>query len=205
DIRRVARPEQEAKGVRAAHALRLLLRACHTPYRSGPSKLNRPLASQENPVILGKGGEMGDLIMLSQTQHSLLEVEQVGSVTVARLAPAELLDDQTITTMGTHLFALVDEMDCRRILLDFGNVRRLASAMLGKVIALHRKLKPKGGRLALCRLDSELAGIIRVLQLNRLFGIFGDRQGEDKRLHIGPSGKGAFYFHQDEVFLDNPD
>jgi anti-anti-sigma factor len=114
--------------------------------------------------------------MLSQTRHSWLEVEQVGSVTVARLTRAELLDEQIITTTGEHLFALVDEMDCRRILLDLGNVRRLASAMLGKVIALHRKLKPKGGRLALCRVDPELAGIIRVLHLNRLFGIYGDQQ-----------------------------
>ena len=45
--------------------------------------------------------------MLSQTQHSWLEVEQVGSVTVARLAPAELLDDQSINTTGEHLIALV--------------------------------------------------------------------------------------------------
>jgi anti-anti-sigma factor len=114
--------------------------------------------------------------MPSRARHSWLEVEQVGPVTVARLARADLLDDSTITTMGNHLFALVDEMDCRRVLLDFGNVRRLASAMLGKVIALHRRLKAKDGRLALCRVDPGLAEVFQVLHLDRLFAIHGEEQ-----------------------------
>ncbi len=105
-----------------------------------------------------------------------LEVEQVGPVTVVRLAQRDLLDDATINAMGAQLFGLVDDMDCRRIVLNFTNVRRLASAMLGKVIGLHKRLQGVGGKLALCKIDPTLNEAFVTLQLNRLFGIFSEEQ-----------------------------
>jgi anti-sigma B factor antagonist len=105
-----------------------------------------------------------------------LEVEQVGAVTVVRPTRADLLDEMVINTMGSQLYSLVDELDCRRIVLDMGRVKRLASGMLGKIIGLHKKLQAAGGRLALCKVAQPLVEAFETLRLNRLFGIHGEEQ-----------------------------
>jgi anti-sigma B factor antagonist len=114
--------------------------------------------------------------MSSHSQRPWLEVEQVGPVTIARPTRSDLLDDQTITAMGRHLYSLVDDLGCRRLLLDLGYVRLLASAMLGKVIGLHKKLEKSGGRLAVCRVHPTFTEAFKVLHLDRLFGIYGGEQ-----------------------------
>jgi anti-sigma B factor antagonist len=114
--------------------------------------------------------------MSSPVHQPWLEVEQVGPVTIARPTRSDLLDDQTISAMGRHLYSLVEDLGCRRILLDLGNVQLLASAMLGKVIGLHKKLERVGGRLAVCRAHSTFGEAFKVLHLDRLFGIYGGEQ-----------------------------
>jgi anti-sigma B factor antagonist len=110
------------------------------------------------------------------SQRPLLELEQVGAVTIARLTQSDLLDDKTINTLGSQLMHLVEEMDRRLIVLDFSNVQRVASAMLGKIISLHKKLLAVGGRLVLCKVDPRLHEAFETLQLHRLFRIFKEEQ-----------------------------
>jgi anti-anti-sigma factor len=103
-------------------------------------------------------------------------MEHVGGVTVARLARSDLLDDKTINTLGNQLFHLVLEGDCRLLILNFSSVQRVTSALLGKIIGLHKKLQAAGGRLALCRVDPRLHEAFETLQLHRLFPIFAEEQ-----------------------------
>jgi anti-anti-sigma factor len=114
--------------------------------------------------------------MSAPSQHPWLEVEQVGGVTLVRLTRRDLLDDRAINTLGNQLFSLVQDLDCRRIVLNFSNVQRLASAMLGKIIGLHKKLTAAGGRLALCKVDPALGEAFETLKLSRLFGIYKEEQ-----------------------------
>jgi anti-anti-sigma factor len=104
----------------------------------------------------------------------LVELEQVGAVTVARLARSDLLDDKTINALGNQLLHLVQERNCRLLILNFRNVERLTSAFLGKIIGVHKKLQAEGGRLALCNVDPKLKDAFEALQFHRLFRIFNE-------------------------------
>ncbi len=114
--------------------------------------------------------------MALHSQRPLLELEQVGAVTVARLTPSDLLDDKTINALGNQLLHLVQERNCRLLVLNFSTVERLASALLGKIIGVHKKLKAAGGRLALCKVDPRLTEAFETLQLHRLFPLFSEEQ-----------------------------
>src|SRR5262249_16859378 len=102
------------------------------------------------------------------------EVEQVGQVTVVRFPRPVALEGEEAEAVADQLAALVLESGCCRLVLDFANVEALSSAMLGKLIWLHKKALPLGGRVAVCRVDPKLVQILQTVKLSVLIGIYAD-------------------------------
>ena len=48
-----------------------------------------------------------------------LEIKDVGDVTVATFVDKRILDEQEIEVIGDQLFSLVDDLHCRKVLLNF--------------------------------------------------------------------------------------
>ena len=114
--------------------------------------------------------------MTSQPRRRRLEVEDIGDVTVVNFTDRKILDEQNIQVIGEQLFSLVDEAGRRKILLNFGNVEYLASAALGKLITLNKKLQAAGGRLVLCNIDPQIYEVFEITKLNKLFNIQKEEQ-----------------------------
>jgi anti-anti-sigma factor len=104
------------------------------------------------------------------------EIEQVGDVTVVRFTQPAILEDEVIAAIREQLFLLVDEEGRRLFVLNFANVRSLASRMLGQLVALHKKLQGADGRMVLCRISPFLYEFFETAQLPRLLYTRGDEQ-----------------------------
>jgi anti-anti-sigma factor len=102
-----------------------------------------------------------------------VSVEQVGPATVVRFPKPIILEGDTADQVGEYLVSLVVDGGRCRLVLDCQNVQSLSSAMLGKLIQVHRKSLPLGGRLALCRIAPQLQQIFDTLKLSVLIGIYG--------------------------------
>ena len=98
--------------------------------------------------------------MVSQSQNLWLEMDQVGDVTVVRFKIPWILKEGTIEAIGEALYGLAEGSGCRKIVLNFGNVKSLASTMFGKLTALHQRIEASGGRLALCSIDPGLHEVL---------------------------------------------
>ena len=110
---------------------------------------------------------------MSTEPHSyLLEVEQIGEVTVIKFTPRKILEEDTTEVIGEQLFSLVKNAGCRKLVLDFSRVERLTSVMLGKVVALHQKAEAAGGRLNLCKIQPRVYEIFELLKLPRVLNIY---------------------------------
>lgn len=94
-----------------------------------------------------------------------LDIENIGSVTVARFLDRKILDEANIELVGRELFAMVDSDGRTEIILDFDLVEYLSSAALGKLITMHKKVSTAGGKLVLCNIHKD---ILEVFQLTRL-------------------------------------
>ena len=114
--------------------------------------------------------------MTTQPRRRLIEVEDIGDVTVVNFTENKILDEARIQIIGDQLFQLVDEVGRRKILLNFGNVEYLSSAALGKLITLNKKLQNVGGRLILCNIDSTIYEVFEITKLNKLFSIHQEEQ-----------------------------
>jgi len=101
-----------------------------------------------------------------QTGYGGLEIEAVGGVTVVQFRARQIVSEAAVQALGQQLLSLAAGSD-RQLLLNFGNVERLSSAVLGSVVALERAVRRAGGRLALCGVRPDLAYILAVTRLDQ--------------------------------------
>ena len=105
-----------------------------------------------------------------------LEIEQVGDVTVVRFTTRTILGNDAIEAIGGQLLGLVEQAGCRQFVLNLENVESVSTAMVGKLVGVHRRLEAAHGRLVLCRLGPFLVEIFKVLNLGPLARVYGDEQ-----------------------------
>ena len=106
--------------------------------------------------------------------HRRLEVSEVGDVTVVRFVDRKILDVTNIHELGKELFALVEEQNKKKLLLNFTTVEFLSSETLGELIKLEKKVKQHTGRLLLSNIKPEIYEVFAITRLNKLFDIRDD-------------------------------
>jgi anti-anti-sigma factor len=109
--------------------------------------------------------------MSLQTGYGGLEIEAVGGVTVVQFRDRQILSEAAVQALGQQLLGLAAGSD-RQLLLNFGNVERLSSAVLGQVVALDRAVRRAGGRLALCGARPDLAHLLTITRLDRYLDLY---------------------------------
>ena len=102
-----------------------------------------------------------------RTGHAALEVEAVGGVTVVQFRDRHILSAAAVQALGQQLGGLAAGLDRCKLVLNFGNVERLSSAVLGQVVALDRAMRRAGGRLALCGVRPDLSPLFTITRLDR--------------------------------------
>jgi len=104
-------------------------------------------------------------------------VQKMWDVTVVDFQEAKILEVQQLDAIGQELFRLVDDLDRRKIILDFSRVQFLASAAIGLVMNLHRKTTAVKGTLVLCGLRKELMKVFEIMKLTKVLQ-FAANEGE---------------------------
>jgi anti-sigma B factor antagonist len=105
-----------------------------------------------------------------------LEIDQLGDVTVVRFTTRTILGNDAIEAIGTQLLGLVEEAGCRQFVLNLENVESISTAMVGKLVSLHRRLDAAQGRLVLCRLGPFLVEIFKILKLGELARVYEEEE-----------------------------
>jgi hypothetical protein len=84
--------------------------------------------------------------------------------------------DAELEELGAEIARLVDEEDCRRLVLALGpgDPEILFSVFLAKLVNLQKRLESVGGQLALAQLNPTTYGIIQAAGLERFFVYFKD-------------------------------
>ena len=97
-----------------------------------------------------------------------------GSV-VATFFPGRLDEEHNVEELGQSLFQLIDQYGYRRVALDLTQTSFVTSAVLGKLITLHRRLHRADGRLVLCGLQQPVETVMRRSNLLNYFQVVDSR------------------------------
>ena len=108
-------------------------------------------------------------------KHPWVELTELGDVTLVRFNQPRLIDDAQIKLIGDVLFAVADDPKRRKCVVNLAGIEVLSSAMVGKLIAMHKKLHATGGRLALCCVCPTLSRVFEIGGLKRVFTITEDQ------------------------------
>jgi len=96
-------------------------------------------------------------------------IQTMWDVTVVDFQEARILEAQQIEAIGRELYRLVDEMDRKKLILDFAKVQFLASAAIGMLMNLHKKTTANKGTFVICSLRRELMKVFEIMQLTKVF------------------------------------
>ena len=97
---------------------------------------------------------------------SRLIISRTDGVTVVDFSNAPVLDVMTVMAIEKDLYALVDEQQRDKVVLDLSAVRFLASQMLGTLVALHKKASNIKGKVIVCGLTPNLLKVFRMSRLD---------------------------------------
>jgi anti-anti-sigma factor len=99
------------------------------------------------------------------------ELEQIGEVTLVRLAGQRLLDGAQVEDLGEALLRLASDPGRARMRLDFGAIEFLSSAVLPVLLSLRQALQAQGGRLALCGLRPGVREVFVIAGLEQALNV----------------------------------
>lgn len=80
----------------------------------------------------------------------------------------------TILTAEQGVYALVEQLGFRKIILNMAGIAYLMSSRLGQMITLKHKLDRVQGQLRLCAMDPSLREVFEITKLDTLIPIHGD-------------------------------
>ena len=100
-----------------------------------------------------------------------LESRPEGSHTVVRIVGCDSLNEYNCDALGRLFSALADGTPDPYVVLDLSGISYASSSALGALVALNRRLRSRGGRLALSGLCPVVAAALAVTRLDTLFEI----------------------------------
>jgi anti-anti-sigma factor len=97
-------------------------------------------------------------------------------VTIVELVDRKILDEPGIAQLSGQLTGLLARDSRPRLVLDFVNVSHMSSSVLGMLIALHKRVREKGGELFLCNIRPSIHEVFVITRLDQVLRIFPSRE-----------------------------
>jgi anti-sigma B factor antagonist len=103
-----------------------------------------------------------------------MSVEFVGNATVIRFADEKILEEKDIKALQESIMSVIEQAEQINLVLDFGNVRFLSSAVLGLLIRISKRIYERDGQLRLCKISPKIYEIFKITRLTKSFDIYRD-------------------------------
>jgi anti-sigma B factor antagonist len=115
-----------------------------------------------------------------------LEIARNSNHIVVRLVGCKSLHEDNVHIVDGEVASLVEEREGQHLVLDLAAVEYLTSSALGKLVALHRRLRQQGGRLTVTNARDAVWEVFAVTRLNQVLEI-QPAPGSDTRVPDGLS------------------
>ncbi len=96
------------------------------------------------------------------------------SATVVTFNDLKILEETDIKAIQDSVMPLVEQTERINLILDFGNVGFLSSAVLGLLIRISKKVYENDGRLKLCSISPKIYEVFKITRLTSTFDIYKD-------------------------------
>ncbi len=103
----------------------------------------------------------------------MIGVEYAGNATIVKFTDEKILDEKDIKALQESIMPIIESASGRiNLILDFGNVRFLSSAVLGLLIRISKRIYENDGQLRLCSINPKIYEIFKITRLTKTFDIY---------------------------------
>ena len=103
-----------------------------------------------------------------------ISVEYAGDATIITFTDEKILEERDIKVLQDSIMSVVEQAKRISLILDFGNVRFLSSAVLGLLIRISKRIYERDGSLRLCNINPKIYEIFKITRLTKTFDIYKD-------------------------------
>ncbi|MBN2454929.1 MAG: STAS domain-containing protein [Sedimentisphaerales bacterium] len=94
--------------------------------------------------------------------------------TIITFADEKILEETDIKALQEAIMSIVEKSERVNLVLDFGNVGFLSSAVLGLLIRASKKIYENDGQLRLCNINPKIYEVFKITRLTKTFDIYKD-------------------------------
>lgn len=117
-----------------------------------------------------------------EQKQSLIMASQMGDIGVVNFLTSQVLDEMNVQQLGVELTDLVEKQYMIKMVINFSKIKFLSSAVLGKLIALNKKIAAEKGRLAFCHINADIMEVFKITRLDKLIPIYDDEEEAVKKI-----------------------
>jgi len=103
-----------------------------------------------------------------------VSVEYAENATVVSFVDEKILEEMDIRALQETIMSVIEQSKGINLVLDFGNVRFLSSAVLGLLIRISKRVYEQDGRLRLCSINPKIYEVFKITRLTQTFDIYKD-------------------------------
>jgi anti-anti-sigma factor len=103
-----------------------------------------------------------------------VSVEYADNATVVSFVDEKILEEMDIRALQETIMSVIEQSKGINLVLDFGNVRFLSSAVLGLLIRISKRVYERDGRLRLCSINPKIYEVFKITRLTKTFDIYED-------------------------------
>jgi anti-sigma B factor antagonist len=103
-----------------------------------------------------------------------ISIEYADNATIVSFTDEKILEERDIKALQDSIMSIVEQAKRIKLILDFGNVRFLSSAVLGLLIRLSKRIYEQDGQLKLCNISPKIFEIFKITRLTSTFDIYKD-------------------------------
>ncbi|MFB0552941.1 MAG: STAS domain-containing protein [Phycisphaerae bacterium] len=103
-----------------------------------------------------------------------ISVEYAEKATIVSFTDEKILEERDIKALQDSIMSVVEQTKRIKLILDFGNVQFLSSAVLGLLIRLSKRIYEHDGQLKLCNINPKIFEIFKITRLTKTFDIYKD-------------------------------
>ena len=103
-----------------------------------------------------------------------ISVEYAGDATIVTFTDERILEEKDIKALQESIMSVIEQAKRISLILDFGNVRFLSSAVLGLLIRISKRIYERDGSLRLCNINPKIYEIFKITRLTKTFDIYKD-------------------------------
>ncbi len=98
-------------------------------------------------------------------------------IVIVYFQDVRIIDESRISALGRELTDLANQVNTKKVALNFQNVSFMSSAMIGKLVHFSKTCKTAGVDLRLCNINNNVQEVFSLMKLDKVFKI--DDEEED--------------------------